>query len=63
MWKGRRVGEWLGIEIEEKEGKGEEEEGEWMERKLLWERRWRVPQKQGGVEGGSRESVVTAIEC
>ena len=52
MWKGRRVGEWLGIEIEEKEGKGEEEEGEWMERKLLWERRWRVPQKQGGVEGG-----------
>ena len=29
MWKGRRVGEWLGIEIEEKERK-EEEEVEWM---------------------------------
>lgn len=64
MWKrfGLVPEENLVLELEKVEGKGEE----WMERKLLWERRWIPPaQKHEWVEdggGGRRESDITAIE-
>jgi hypothetical protein len=62
VWKRFLLEENLELELEKVEGK---EEGEWIERELLWERRLIPEQKQEWVEGGGgdgrRERDITAI--